>query len=96
MKQKVKKRAAFYSSGNFVLRAERECTPSQFKCATGGKCIEGIYKCDGRADCPDRSDEDCPISNETLTHTVSLASTPYSMHKLYSYTSLTSNTNIYL
>lgn len=57
---------------------ERECTPSQFKCATGNKCIEEIYRCDGHPDCPDRSDEDClPSANDTTTHITSPTSTLY-------------------
>ncbi|KAK0072378.1 hypothetical protein PV326_000128, partial [Microctonus aethiopoides] len=49
----------------------RGCTPTQFKCATGGKCIEDIYRCDGHPDCPDKSDEICgesDTSNDTITH----------------------------
>ncbi|KAL2739157.1 basement membrane-specific heparan sulfate proteoglycan core protein isoform X1 [Vespula maculifrons] len=54
---------------------DQECTPTQFKCLTGNKCIEGIYRCDGHPDCPDRSDEDC--ANETITHTSPPTSTPF-------------------
>jgi uncharacterized membrane protein len=38
---------------------EKNCTPTQFKCVSGNKCIESVYRCDGYPDCPDRSDEDC-------------------------------------
>ena len=63
----------------FLPKIDRDCTPTQFKCATGGKCIEGIYRCDGHSDCPDRSDEDCPsvTANETITHSNSPKSTPF-------------------
>ncbi|KAH0549345.1 hypothetical protein KQX54_008464 [Cotesia glomerata] len=45
------------------LNCDRGCTPTQFKCATGGKCIEDIYRCDGHPDCPDKSDENCGVNN---------------------------------
>ncbi|XP_018405405.1 PREDICTED: putative uncharacterized protein DDB_G0282499 [Cyphomyrmex costatus] len=53
------------------LYCERECTPNQFKCATGNKCIEDVYRCDGHPDCPDHSDEDCAPSANDTTHTTS-------------------------
>ncbi|KAK2578017.1 hypothetical protein KPH14_008439 [Odynerus spinipes] len=54
--------------GKYITRGkDRECTPTQFKCLTENKCIEGIYRCDGHPDCQDLSDEDC--ANETITHT---------------------------
>ncbi|KAK9294716.1 hypothetical protein QLX08_010779 [Tetragonisca angustula] len=57
------------------LHCERECTPTQFKCVTGNKCIEGVYRCDGHPDCPDHSDEDC--ANETITHVTPPISQPW-------------------
>ncbi|RLU19726.1 hypothetical protein DMN91_008283 [Ooceraea biroi] len=59
------------SDGSDERDCERECTPNQFKCATGNKCIEDVYRCDGHPDCPDRSDEDCPPSANDTTHTTS-------------------------
>lgn len=36
------------------------CTASQFKCASEGRCISNMYHCDGVFDCDDHSDEvDC-------------------------------------
>ncbi|XP_024875337.1 basement membrane-specific heparan sulfate proteoglycan core protein-like isoform X2 [Temnothorax curvispinosus] len=55
---------------------ERECTPNQFKCATGNKCIEDVYRCDGYPDCPDHSDENCPPSANDTTHTTSPTTNP--------------------
>ncbi|KOX75591.1 Low-density lipoprotein receptor-related protein 8 [Melipona quadrifasciata] len=46
-----------------------------FKCVTGNKCIEGVYRCDGHPDCPDHSDEDC--ANETITHVTPPISQPW-------------------
>lgn len=59
-----------------TTQTERECTPTQFKCVTGNKCIEGVYRCDGHPDCPDQSDEDC--ANETITHATPPISTLFS------------------
>ncbi|XP_044579343.1 basement membrane-specific heparan sulfate proteoglycan core protein isoform X2 [Cotesia glomerata] len=67
------------------LNCDRGCTPTQFKCATGGKCIEDIYRCDGHPDCPDKSDENCGVnntSNSTITHIT------YPHHPLTSHTNL--------
>ncbi|XP_014478060.1 PREDICTED: basement membrane-specific heparan sulfate proteoglycan core protein isoform X5 [Dinoponera quadriceps] len=65
------------SDGSDERDCERECTPNQFKCATGNKCIEDAYRCDGHPDCPDRSDEDCvPSANDTSTHITSPATNP--------------------
>ncbi|KAG7212475.1 hypothetical protein KM043_012788 [Ampulex compressa] len=62
------------------LHCDRECTPTQFKCVTGNKCIDGIYRCDDHPDCPDQSDEDCAATaNETITRTSSPTSTPSSL-----------------
>lgn len=61
----------FFFWQSSLLLTDRGCTPTQFKCATGGKCIEDIYRCDGHPDCPDRSDENCGVenlSNSTITH----------------------------
>ena len=33
------------------------CDPSQFRCVTSGRCVRGLYRCDGRRDCLDGSDE---------------------------------------
>lgn len=35
----------------------RPCTAGEFRCALSGQCIDTRRRCDGRADCPDRSDE---------------------------------------
>ncbi|XP_067214275.1 basement membrane-specific heparan sulfate proteoglycan core protein isoform X33 [Linepithema humile] len=59
------------SDGSDERDCERECTPNQFKCATGNKCIEDIYRCDGHPDCSDHSDEDCAPSTNDTTHTTS-------------------------
>ncbi|XP_018057777.1 PREDICTED: basement membrane-specific heparan sulfate proteoglycan core protein isoform X9 [Atta colombica] len=59
------------SDGSDERDCERECTPNQFKCATGNKCIEDVYRCDGHPDCPDHSDEDCAPSANDTTHTTS-------------------------
>ena len=34
------------------------CSWDQFRCLDGSSCIERRWLCDGRYDCPDRSDED--------------------------------------
>lgn len=34
-----------------------ECTPEEFKCIMGGKCINSALVCDGLPDCIDMSDE---------------------------------------
>lgn len=37
-----------------------ECEENQFKCVTGGTCVDSVYRCDGDNDCDDGSDEaDC-------------------------------------
>ena len=33
------------------------CDPSQFRCVGSGRCVRGLYRCDGRRDCLDGSDE---------------------------------------
>ncbi|XP_011640582.1 basement membrane-specific heparan sulfate proteoglycan core protein isoform X5 [Pogonomyrmex barbatus] len=60
------------ADGSDERDCERECTPNQFKCASGNKCIEDVYRCDDHSDCPDHSDEDncAPSANDT-THTTS-------------------------
>ncbi|CAL8077304.1 unnamed protein product [Calicophoron daubneyi] len=40
-----------------VVRVQTTCPPGQYRCP-GGKCIPLSAFCDGRFDCPDRSDED--------------------------------------
>ncbi|XP_071582358.1 basement membrane-specific heparan sulfate proteoglycan core protein isoform X12 [Temnothorax nylanderi] len=64
------------SDGSDERDCERECTPNQFKCATGNKCIEDVYRCDGYPDCPDHSDENCPPSANDTTHTTSPTTNP--------------------
>lgn len=64
-----------HTNDRHTKQTERECTPTQFKCLTGNKCIEGVYRCDGHPDCPDHSDEDC--ANETITHVTQPTSTPF-------------------
>ncbi|KAB0791229.1 hypothetical protein PPYR_03029 [Photinus pyralis] len=39
------------------------CTPNEFRCASSGFCINSHYKCDGRMDCKDGSDEDWNTCN---------------------------------
>ena len=34
-----------------------ECSETEFKCRTTGRCVKGAWKCDGDADCMDGSDE---------------------------------------
>lgn len=45
----------------FNLRIETTddatCDPSQFRCVGSGRCVRGLYRCDGRRDCLDGSDE---------------------------------------
>ena len=42
----------------FVIVADRDigCASDQFEC-NSGECVAARYKCDGRMDCPDGSDE---------------------------------------
>lgn len=35
----------------------RECSASEFRCASDGKCVPGRYRCDHDNDCTDGSDE---------------------------------------
>ncbi|XP_061664988.1 atrial natriuretic peptide-converting enzyme isoform X2 [Syngnathoides biaculeatus] len=43
-----------------------ECSPSHFKCRSG-RCVLAIKRCDGLADCDDRSDEDgCGCAERAL------------------------------
>jgi hypothetical protein len=35
----------------------RECSASEFRCASDGKCVPGRYRCDLDSDCTDGSDE---------------------------------------
>uniref|UniRef100_A0A0P5A089 receptor protein-tyrosine kinase n=1 Tax=Daphnia magna TaxID=35525 RepID=A0A0P5A089_9CRUS len=35
----------------------RECSASEFRCASDGKCVPGYYRCDHDSDCDDGSDE---------------------------------------
>ena len=37
------------------------CTESEFTCADGGQCITALWRCNGKAECSDGSDEEyCP------------------------------------
>lgn len=40
-----------------------KCNTDRFRCVTSGHCINLHYKCDGKADCYDGSDEDSDLCN---------------------------------
>ena len=43
---------------NVIFSASaHECSPSQFKCASDGDCIDKSWVCDKEFDCKDNSDE---------------------------------------
>ncbi len=41
----------------FVFLGSLACSDNEFKCVESGHCVEKKYRCDGRADCLDGSDE---------------------------------------
>ncbi|XP_076665934.1 low-density lipoprotein receptor isoform X9 [Andrena cerasifolii] len=48
----------------FSTDSIHKCSDSEFKC-TNGRCIPANWHCDGDRDCPDGSDEDPAVCNET-------------------------------
>ena len=50
----------------FLHAVSKHCTDTEFKCATGGRCIPERWQCDGEADCADGSDEDSRICSTFL------------------------------
>ncbi|KAA3670567.1 uncharacterized protein DEA37_0011942 [Paragonimus westermani] len=46
-----------------VVRLDSTCPSGQYRCPAGG-CIPATAFCDGRFDCPDRSDEDSKYCGE--------------------------------
>jgi hypothetical protein len=40
-----------------VFLANKTCSPSEFTCSLSGRCIPARFRCDGRIDCMDGSDE---------------------------------------
>ena len=60
MKKKTKKDLfEFYFENYFCLVTtdKATCDPSQFRCVESGRCIRGLYRCNGRRECVDGSDE---------------------------------------
>ncbi|KAI8430580.1 hypothetical protein MSG28_000802 [Choristoneura fumiferana] len=48
-----------------------ECLKPKFRCVDGSNCIDEKLLCDGSADCMDNSDEDCILSEEQQSNTLS-------------------------
>ncbi len=49
---------SFVTSNFRLLSSDHAtCDPSQFRCVGSGRCVRGVYRCDGRRDCLDGSDE---------------------------------------
>ena len=49
-----------------IVQANCQCASDEQKCEHGGGCVMRSRVCDGRFDCPDRSDElNCLQLNET-------------------------------
>lgn len=55
----IKVKEVYLDSGKFYS----ECTGNKFQCISSGICINSHYKCDGKHDCKDGSDEDWDTCN---------------------------------